>query len=67
MNKKAKVHKALGRGGRARVTEITIKSKPIKIPMRAREPSRDGRRRENEEQQVRGRRPHEDVWRRQPH
>jgi hypothetical protein len=30
-------HKALGRGGRARVTEITIKSKPIKIPMRARE------------------------------
>ena len=37
MNKKVKVHKALGRGGRARVTEITIKSKPIKIPMGARE------------------------------
>jgi hypothetical protein len=37
MMKKTKAHKALGRGGRARVTEITIKSKPVKIPMRARE------------------------------
>jgi hypothetical protein len=32
MNKKVKVHKALGRGGRARVTEITIKSKPVRVP-----------------------------------
>jgi hypothetical protein len=30
MNKKTKVHKALGRAGRARVTEITIKSKPVR-------------------------------------
>ena len=30
MNKKVKVHKALGRGDRARVTEITIKSKPVR-------------------------------------
>jgi hypothetical protein len=32
MLKKTKVHKALGRGGRARVTEITIKSKPVRVP-----------------------------------
>jgi hypothetical protein len=32
MTKKVKVHKALGRGGRARVTEITIKSKPVRVP-----------------------------------
>jgi hypothetical protein len=25
------VHKVLGRGGRARVTEITIKSKPVRV------------------------------------
>jgi hypothetical protein len=34
MNKKVKVHKALGRGVRARVTEITIKSKPVRKPAR---------------------------------
>jgi hypothetical protein len=32
MNRKVKgTHKALGRGGRARVTEITIKSKPVRV------------------------------------
>ena len=32
MTKKVKVHKALGRDGRARVTEITIKSRPVRVP-----------------------------------
>jgi hypothetical protein len=33
MMKKTKgVHKALGRGGRVRVTEITIKSRPVRVP-----------------------------------
>ena len=33
MNRKIKgVHKSLGRAGRARVTEITIKSKPVRVP-----------------------------------
>jgi hypothetical protein len=32
MMKKTKgVHKSLGRGGRARATEITIKSKPVRV------------------------------------
>jgi hypothetical protein len=31
MNKKVKVHKMPGRAGRARVTEITIKSKPVRV------------------------------------
>ena len=32
MNKSKGVHKALGRGGRARVIEITLKSKPSAPP-----------------------------------
>ena len=38
MNKKVKVHKALDRGGRARVREVTkVTLKPIKNPGRGRE------------------------------